>query len=179
MEPELWHAQYRNEYCPVCRQRACITQHRLYDECRVPRCLDAQSEADFHCARAGCCHGCECERAGECPLSCRCDCHYQELVIVAPQPAPLCLCYACANRLDCPVQPLANGYRVTRRPRHCALFAALGPNVVSSHYNNEDGRNARLEHYFPPVPRASRAVSVIEIMDDEDDNDVCSTINTI
>jgi hypothetical protein len=169
----LWLGQYYREHCPECGARACVTQHKLYDEYKVPRCTEAGD--DFHCRRVGCCHGCLCDRDHACPPRCACDCHHCEVVVVGSLPRPsatACTCYACVNRLDCPVKTLPTGQRVTRRPRDCQRFASLGPGVFSTHYNNEDGRNRRLDSYFvkqPQRPRQHQTVEMIVIDDDEEE----------
>ena len=167
MEPErplamnLWLGVYYAEFCPDCGARACVTQHVDYDESRFPRCIEAP-EDQWLCHTIGCCHGCECDRK-LCPSRCDCDCHHCEVVlppVARPQPA-VCACYACVNKLPCPVQTLSCGQRVTRRPRDCLRFASLGPDVFSTHYNNEDGRNHRLDTYFKPLAPKQRTELIV------------------
>lgn len=161
----LWLGRYAKEFCPVCAQRACVTQDKDYDETLVPRCEKTLETEEFHCSEVGCCHGCQCARDACCPDDCRCDCHYEAPKKLEPVKPQACQCYACVNRLDCPVQTLTNGQRVTRRPRDCLRFAALGSDVFSTHYNNEDGRNRSIDSYF----RRPAQMQIIVIEDDEED----------
>ena len=94
---------------------------------------------------------------------------------LSPRLSPVCHCHACVNRLDCPVTTLSSGQRVTRRPRECLRFAALGDDVFSTHYNNDDGRNRLLDQYFMSKAAAETQSEsgkrVIEICDDDDSED--------
>lgn len=179
---------YYSEYCPQCRQRACLTQ--AVDFCDLRVCVDAVR--GDKCWQIGCCHGCQCQMDQECAEEeCDCDCHRNSLLIrlredgepqqmeVIPSgilevidltsspdpPTPRahsrppvrktattitngpCQCEVCLGRV--PLREYtANGVIVSNRPRYCPRFAHGERDVVSTCYNNEDGRNRRLEEFF-------------------------------
>lgn len=93
----------------------------------------------------------------------------------------VCFCHACLNGMDCPVTILSSGLRVTRRPKECLHFAALGKDVFSIHYANEDGRNRRLDQYFvtekPKKENNKKHEQMIVINDDEEDDNCKVPIN--
>ena len=73
---------YYNEYCPVCKQRGCITQN--IRTIHVYKC-DQSIGSNLLCNRSGCCHGCQCTLASSCPGpeegQCSCDCHKEKILI--------------------------------------------------------------------------------------------------
>lgn len=172
---------YYAEYCPRCGQRACVTQAVDYSDMRV--CVEALPGRD-KCLEVGCCHGCQCQVNQDCidddGTACGCDCHRpsllmrlredvvtEEMEVIRPvirkptiRPAtPItvtattCRCDVCLGRV--PLREyMAHGVLVSNRPRSCPRFAHGTRDVVSTSYNNEDGRNRRLEEFFP-VRRAS------------------------
>lgn len=145
--------------CPECKQRACLTQTVDYATSKVACivCPDALQD-QIKCLQS-CCHGCECSQNAEClDTECECDCHLVELeVIKVDQEMEIddrCSCYVCIHNAPIyeeyqPGYDGGEGYWISNRPRECRHFWKRGHNIISTYYDNDDGRNHRLERFFP------------------------------
>lgn len=167
MEPEQQRL-YINEYCAQCGARACLTElEAFWLHSAQPVCPEA-SPGQLHCA-GPCCHGCACVQRGQCGREegeeCDCDCHLERLPLIR-DPLPVSSSDASPERCPCSVCRLgltptlehvpcdegdSEGYWVSNRPRECWHFEGRrndGRSVISSCYDNADGRNRRLDNYF-------------------------------
>lgn len=77
----------------------------------------------------------------------------RSVVQVNPPTAPprrkngKCSCAACTHRIRVREHDV-DGVTVSNRPRDCLKFAKPGRTVITTYYNNEDGRNRRLDEFF-------------------------------
>ena len=171
--------EYLKAYCPQCGRRACLTQTLDYADSEAARsvCPNA-AEGQLQCT-GPCCHGCECFQAGDCDefpeTKCRCDCHLTRLrqpvvfldLVAEEEAAARCLCAMClGGAVREPVLEYWPGYDgteghwVSNRPRDCRHFGrdvtaaatTTGSQpIISTFYDNSDGRNHRLDRYFSRV----------------------------
>ncbi len=70
------------------------------------------------------------------------------VVRFAPTVRGRCQCAACRNPAFRLHEHDVDGVTYSNRPRSCAHFARRNKQMVSTHYDNEDGRNRRLDEFF-------------------------------
>lgn len=156
---------YLSVVCPQCHQRACLTQSVDYADSMAARRVCPDAPADQMQCHQPCCHGCECTQNADCTeAECECDCHLVELVVSTTTSQPQsemeiedrCSCHVCHYYVPVSLEYVegydgTEGHWITNRPRECRHFWKPGHNVISTYYDNEDGRNHCLEHFFHPV----------------------------
>jgi hypothetical protein len=165
---------YYQDQCPECHQRACQTQTTEYSKSKKSQqfCPDAPDGA-MKCLQT-CCHGCECLVNDDCrhglqaQQQCYCDCHrgpstlrihsdtfgtvFMDTATVTEQSPEKCQCNVCLHKAVVSMEyhgdgdDDSKGYWITNRPRHCLHFD--DSTMVSTYYDNSDGRNHRLDDYF-------------------------------
>ncbi len=167
---------YHNARCPVCGQRACLTQTTVYDSDPTMQanvvCPNAP-EGHIKCTQT-CCHGCQCAQYADCdrdgPMDtsggqCQCDCHVGLLRLVTVEvieidPVVQCACGMCRPHYNTSVVPAptieysagydgGEGLWISNRPRHCLHFPVNGRTpTISTYFDNSDGSNHRLDDFF-------------------------------
>ena len=67
-----------------------------------------------------------------------------------PEKPGECQCVPCKAGvvMDIWHHSLAGDFFVINRPRECLHFIALGPDAISSYYDNSDGRNRYISEYL-------------------------------